>query len=210
MVLFLGMAFGILMILFLIGGAILSKLTGIPLLEMANSDGWKTGDPNVLFMLRGMILLQFLGMFLIPSLLYSYFADPHPTRYLGLQKPSKGLYWFIGIAALLVAIPLVEYTGILNQQLPVSKSTYDSIQQMEQSAAKTIQVMLGKHTIGNLVTNLIFISLFAGIGEELFFRGVLQRLLIRAFKNPWMGIVVAAAAFSFIHFSILTLFFFVR
>lgn len=198
--LFLGMAFGLFAIFMGFAVLLLPQITGVSLLDLSNSAGWKAGDPAIAMSLRIMILVQFLGMFLIPSLLYSYFADPHPARYLGLQKPSKAIYWFIGIAAMLVAIPLVEYTGILNQKIPVSKSTYDSIQQMEQSAAKTIQVMLGNHTIGNLFINLIFISLFAGIGEELFFRGILQRLLIKAFKNPWMGIVVAAAAFSFFHF----------
>ena len=59
--------------------------------------------------------------------------------------------------------------------------------------------MLGKRTISELVTNIIFISLFAGIGEELFFRGVLQRLFIKAFKNPWAGIIVTAFLFSALH-----------
>jgi uncharacterized protein len=67
-------------------------------------------------------------------------------------------------------------------------------------AAKQIQFMLSKHTLGELVTNLVFISLFAGIGEEIFFRGILQRMFIRAFKNPWMGIVFTAAIFSAFHF----------
>jgi membrane protease YdiL (CAAX protease family) len=62
-----------------------------------------------------------------------------------------------------------------------------------------IKFMLGKHTISELVTNIIFISLFAGIGEELFFRGVLQRLFIKAFKNPWMGIIVTAFLISALH-----------
>lgn len=200
LLLFLGMAFGILMVVFLVGGFFLSKITGVSLLEMGNSAGWKRGDGNTLNTLRGLIVLQFLGLFLIPSLLFGYFSDPQPLKYLGLRKPSKEIYWVLAIAALLVSIPLVEYMGLLNRQIPVGQTTHKWVQSMEEDAARTIQYMLGGHTIGNLILNLIFVALFAGIGEELFFRGILQRLLIRSFKSPWTGIVLAAFFFSFFHF----------
>jgi hypothetical protein len=99
-----------------------------------------------------------------------------------------------------VAIPVVEYIGLLNQKMNIGADAQKWMKSMEEEAAKQIQFMLAKHTPGELITNLIFISLFAGIGEELFFRGVLQRIFIRAFKNPWMGIVVTAAIFSAFHF----------
>jgi general stress protein CsbA len=70
---------------------------------------------------------------------------------------------------------------------------------MEEEAAKQIQFMLSKHTPGELFLNLIFISVFAGIGEELFFRGVLQRLFIKLTKNPWAGIILTAILFSGFH-----------
>ncbi len=200
LLLFLGMSFGILMVVFLIGGITLSKITGISMLEMGNIKNWNASDPNMLFMLRGMIVLQFLGLFLIPSLLFAYFSDPQPMRYLGLRKPTKTVYWVLGIAAMLIAIPLVEYTGVLNKQFPFGDGTQKWLQDMEEEAAKTIQFMLAKNTLTDLILNLILIALFAGVGEELFFRGVLQRLFIKAFKNPWAGIIVAALLFSFFHF----------
>jgi membrane protease YdiL (CAAX protease family) len=71
---------------------------------------------------------------------------------------------------------------------------------MEEEAARQIKFMLQKRNPVELLKNLLFISVFAGIGEELFFRGILQRLLIRVTKNPWMGIILTAAIFSGIHF----------
>ena len=50
-----------------------------------------------------------------------------------------------------------------------------------------------------VLINIIFISVFAGIGEELLFRGVLQRLFIKATKNPWIGIIITAFFFSAMH-----------
>jgi membrane protease YdiL (CAAX protease family) len=48
--------------------------------------------------------------------------------------------------------------------------------------------------------NLLFVAVFAGVGEEFFFRGVLQRIFIRLLKNPVAGILVTAFVFSAIHF----------
>jgi uncharacterized protein len=200
LLLFIGMAFGILMVVFLIGGIILSQITGISLLEMNNPDAWDPKDPNMLTLIRGMLLLQFLGMFLIPSLLFAYFSDPQPLRYIGLKPPSKALYWVTGIVIMLVAVPMVEYTGIFNRDLPFSPQTRQWMQSMEDEAARTLQMMLGRTTLADLLLNVVFIAAFAGVGEEFFFRGIIQRLFIRATKSPWAGIIIAAFLFSFFHF----------
>jgi len=197
LLLFVGMAMGILMIFSLIGMSILSSMTGINMFDVSDTSKWNA-NPKMLTYIRGMLLLQFLGLFVIPSLLFAYFSDPKPLRYLGLKKPVKPIYWVLGIASLLIAIPLVEYTGLLNRQVNFG-GLQQWMQSMEDEAMQQVKFMLGKHTMSELITNIIFISLFAGIGEELFFRGVLQRLFIKAFKNPWVGIIVTAFLFSALH-----------
>ena len=200
LLLFLGMAFGIFFVVFLLGSMILSQITGIGLFEMGEISKWDGSNPNQMTAIRGMLLLQFLGMFLIPSLLFSYFSDPAPLHYLGLKTPFKPGYWAVGIVLLLVAIPIVEYTGVLNRNINFGAGIQGWAQSMEDEAAKTIQLMLGKSTTTDLFLNIIFIAAFAGIGEELFFRGILQRLFIRGTKSPWAGIIIAAFIFSFFHF----------
>lgn len=200
LLLFVGMAFGILMVIFLLGGSLLSQITGISIMQMSNTAQWDFNNTNTLIMVRGMMLLQFLGLFLIPSLLFAYFSDPNPAAYLGLKNPVKPGYWIIGIAAMMLAIPLVEYLGLLNRNLPFGVQTRLLIEKLEAEAARTLQFVLGQHTTKDLIINLIFIAAFAGIGEELFFRGIVQRLLIKSTRSPWVGILLAAAAFSFFHF----------
>ena len=200
LLLFIGMAFGILMVVFLIGGLVLSQITGISLLEMNNPGILDPKTPNVMVLVRGMLLLQFLGMFLIPSLLFAYFSDPKPLNYLGLKPASSSLYWILGIIAMLVAVPMVEYTGLLNRDLSFSPELRKLMQSMEDEAARTLQLMLGRATVSDLILNVIFIAAFAGVGEELFFRGIIQRLFIRATRSPWLGIILAAFLFSFFHF----------
>ncbi len=200
LLMFIGMAFGIFFILSVFGMMILSSLTGIGMSELKNIENWDYNNPNMIYFMRGMLLMQFLGLFVIPSLLYSYFADPAPREYLGLKKPWLPVYWILGIMILVVAIPFVEYLGVLNQKINLDADTQKWMKGMEEDAAKQIQFMLRKHTISELVLNLIFIAVFAGVGEELFFRGILQRIFIRAFKSPWAGIIITAAIFSGFHF----------
>ena len=147
-----------------------------------------------------MLLIQFLGLFAIPSLLFAYFSDPQPMKYLGLRQPSKAKYWLLGILLMALAYPAVEYLGLLNQKIDFGTGTRQWMKGLEEEAAKQIQFMLGKNSLSELIANLVFIAAFAGVGEELFFRGILQKLFIRIFKSPWAGIILSAAVFSAFHF----------
>lgn len=198
LLLFIGMAMGIFMIFSLIGMSILSAMTGISIFDVNDTSKWDNANPKMLTYVRGSLLLQFFGLFVIPTLLFAYFSDPKPLQYIGIKKPIKPVYWILGIASLIIAIPLVEYTGLLNRDVNFG-GAQKWMQSMEDEALKQIKFMLAKRTISELITNIIFISLFAGVGEELFFRGVLQRLFIKAFKNPWLGIIVTAFLFSALH-----------
>lgn len=200
LLLFLGMAFGLFMIAVYIGSAILANMTGISVFELQNAKSFDLRNPAMLTFMRGMILLQFLFLFTIPSLLFAYYSDPQPAQYLGLKSPPQSIYWFFGLLLIIVAYPFVEYIGYLNQKIPFGAETEKWMKGMEEEASRQIKFMLRERTPAELIKNLVFISLFAGIGEELFFRGILQRIFIRMTENPWMGIVLTAAIFSGIHF----------
>lgn len=199
LLLFLGMAFGIFFTLSLVGILVLSGITGLSPLDVSDVSRWESGRPGMITFVRGMLVIQFFGLFGIPSFLFARLSDPQPAQYLGLRPPSKNIYWILGIAALLVAIPLVEYTGTLNRHVNFG-GWQKWAQSMEDAAARQIAFMLGRNTPAELLLNIVFIAAFAGVGEELFFRGVLQRLFIKATHRPWAGILITAFLFSFFHF----------
>ena len=198
LLLFFGMAMGVFLVFSLIGVTLLSSMTGIHVLDV--KDLMKEPiHPRALSFIRGMLLIQFLGLFVIPSLLFAYFSDPKPGQYLGFRAPGHVSYWVLGIVALLVSLPFVELAGILNQKMVIGTEGQAWMKQMEEEAARQIQFMVREHTPEQLILNLIFIALFAGVGEELFFRGILQRLFIRITKSPWAGILLTALIFSAFH-----------
>lgn len=198
--LFLGMAFGLFIAISYIGATVLSSITGISLLEFGQPQTWDRATPGLITFIRGMQLVQFLGLFFIPSLLFAYFSDPQPAQYLQLRRPWKAYYWVLGIGLMLLALPMVEYTGQLNRQVNFGGDTQQMMQSLEESAMRQVQFMLSRRTSLELALNILFIAVLAGVGEELFFRGVLQRIFIRATRSPWAGIVLAALLFSTFHF----------
>jgi membrane protease YdiL (CAAX protease family) len=194
-----GMAVGCFMIFGFIGTFVLAKAAGIDLMTLSDPDKWDYANPSLLTFLRGMLVVQFFALYIIPVFLFARFCDPKPTQYLGLTS-AKPLYIILGIAALIVALPFVDWTGTINQNLIPETTTIGKwMKASEESAAKQIGFMLKRNTVQDLFLNLVLVAVFAGIGEELLFRGVLQRLFIKLFKSPWAGILVTAFIFSAIH-----------
>ena len=108
LLLFIGLAIGIFSIFSFAGVTILPAVTGIDLQTFQNIENWDGKTGNMLLFIRIMLILQFLGLFLIPTLLFGYFSDPEPMKYLGFKKPYHFSYLVLGIIAILAAIPLVD------------------------------------------------------------------------------------------------------
>jgi len=194
-----GMAMGCLMIFGLVGTMILAKVTGINVLTLSDPDKWDYSNPSLLTFLRGSLVVQFIALYIIPVFLFARFCDPKPTQYLGLTS-AKPIYFILGITVLLVALPFVDWTGMINHQLiPETTSIGKWMKASEEGLAKQIGFMLKRNTVQDLLINLVLVAVFAGVGEELLFRGVLQRLFIKLFKNPWAGILITSFIFSAIH-----------
>jgi membrane protease YdiL (CAAX protease family) len=183
----------------LIGTLILSKITGISLAVLSDPLQWDYNNQGIITYIRGMQIVQFIVLFLIPSLLCSYLFSLSSRTYLGLRKPSMGIYFLIGILVMVISFPLVQWLGELNQSVRFPTGIEGWLKAREKEAEKAIHALLSRQTIKELLLNILLIAGLAAVGEELLFRGILQRLFIRIFKSPWVGIIVAAFIFSAIH-----------
>ncbi|PLX06689.1 MAG: hypothetical protein C0594_06605 [Marinilabiliales bacterium] len=65
---------------------------------------------------------------------------------------------------------------------------------------KLTESFLKVHSIGDFLVNILMIAIIPAIGEELLFRGIIQKLLIEWTRKTWLGIVLTAIIFSAIHF----------
>lgn len=108
-------------------------------------------------------------------------------------------FWFLGIAVMLTVIPLSEYLGLLNQKVHFG-GLDTQFRNAEEWANTQLRIILSVKGVGQLLINLVLVAGLAGIGEELFFRGVVQRILTEWTRSPWAAIIITGLLFSAIHF----------
>lgn len=194
---------GALLIIQLLAALLIVKFTNIPLTEInLNSD-----SSEMLLVNKILMLLQGFLFFIAPALLYGYLSDPRPMRFLRLNVNPTIKYLIIAAVIMVVAIPSSFWLGELNKHLDMSHvlpSVDKWIKAQETETNKVIEAMLGRQSIKDLFVNLFLMALLPAIGEELVFRGLVQKGLIRITRNVWGGIIMASLIFSAIHFQFLT------
>lgn len=148
-----------------------------------------------------LIAVQHVLIFIVPAILGAILYSKYPFRYLHLYKRKPELFILAGLI-IITAIPLINYTGMLNSKLslPDSMSSLEEmIKQLEETAEKTTKAFLNVSTLGGLILNLIIVAILPAIGEEIFFRGIILNLLKDWTKNIHVAIILSSILFSAMH-----------
>ena len=130
-------------------------------------------------------------IFILPALLFGYFSSPDVLPYVGLQKHFSVVLLIFSVLLLFTAQPFVSYLGSLNAKLNFG-SMQKQLMQMEELYNHAIQTFLKMDGPKDLIINLIIMALLPAIGEELFFRGTLQKVLLRMSEKPWLAILISS------------------
>lgn len=190
---------GVFIIGSLMGTIVLSAITGIKTIELLDFSKLDYNRPGVITYIRGLQVFQFLGLFLVPSLLCAWLFSTNSKKYLGLRTPKGETFWIIGMLVMILAIPFVQWLGEINRSIHFPGAIEGWMKEKENGANKTVMALLSRRTVQDLVLNIICIAGLAAVGEELLFRGVAQRLFIKLFKRAWPGIIITAFLFSALH-----------
>lgn len=73
------------------------------------------------------------------------------------------------------------------------------MKEMEAQLMELTKFLTDFQSVPELLTGILVIGVFAGVGEELFFRGLIQPKMQGYFKSPHWGIWITAIIFSAIH-----------
>jgi membrane protease YdiL (CAAX protease family) len=158
--------------------------------------------PNGMAALKMMQTVSAIGAFIIPSFLLAQLFSTDTYEYLSLNRKPDLPSMVIVILAMLLATPFINFLGELNasMHLPGSlRSVEDWMKNAEDQAAKLTQAFLKMDTFGDFLFNLVMIGLLPAIGEELVFRGIVQKLFVQLAKNVHVGVWLSAILFSAIH-----------
>lgn len=167
-----------------------------------------SGDADQIRILQ---TLQTLCIFIVPPFVLCSMYGVTTKHFLSLALPN----WkpaLAGILSIVVLMPALNAVVDWNAGLHLPESLQGLEQWMRSSedSAKSItdKLMAGTSAL-DLTLNLLVVAVLAGIGEELFFRGLLLRVLTDAFKSkdhhvvkPWAmhtAIWTVAFLFSAIH-----------
>lgn len=154
--------------------------------------------------LRIATFAQDIIIFILPAIVTAIYVSTKPDRFLMIDKFPEIKSTVIAIAILIASIPLMNKLIEWNQNLhlPDSMSTIElKMKEMENAAQATVSVMLGDlKSWKSFVISIIIVGFMAGLSEELFFRGTMQRLLASGKLNKHLAIWFTAFIFSALHF----------
>jgi membrane protease YdiL (CAAX protease family) len=186
---------------------IVAAVISIPIFGIDNftkmvSSSVDMGDENISF-LKFLQLVQSIGLFIVPSIILALFFGESITGYLKLNKQPYQTSIVLAIIIVIVASPFINFIGEINSKLTLP-SAFSSIEQWmrasEDAAEKLTKLFLKTETTWGLVFNIFLIGIIPAVGEELLFRGVVQRIFSEWTKNVHWGIWISAILFSALHF----------
>tara|TARA_B110001452_G_scaffold32144_1_gene25092 strand:+ start:181 stop:1089 length:909 start_codon:yes stop_codon:yes gene_type:complete len=141
-----------------------------------------------------------LGTFLVPSVIFLFLLKTFPLH---LRTPNKSelikclLYFIVllGFAQLLLLIS----THLGYEFLPIEIKNF--LKEQQDFNTKIQEGFISK-SFRSFLFNVLLLSILPALGEELFFRGILQKICIGIFKNNIAGIGVTSLIFGMLHFQI--------
>ena len=186
---------GILFVLMLVS-LILHTLLALALTFLFSSDGIiliqnkdLTNQVAVNY-LKLMQLFSGIGLFITPTLLYSYLTGID-FKFAGITRQNTILV----IAIMMLITPFVGLLLEWNMQIPLP----EWLLHFDINSVAIVEAFLKMNNIWDLLYTLIVIAIVPAIGEELLFRGYLQQKTVKWLKNPHMAIAITAFLFSAIH-----------
>jgi len=194
------------MVLFILGlifqflGAFLAAwLYGFRVSEILSIDSYE--DVRYVAALKLTQILGSLGTFIVPAFLFSFLFEGHLSSYYRFRNPTAALPMLLVILMMVSVIPFINYLAELNLKVEFPIRALDQLLRSLENAAEEMMVAFtSAEGIGGLLINLLMIGVIAALGEELIFRGLLQKLLNQMFKNAHLAIFVTAVFFSAFHF----------
>ena len=141
-----------------------------------------------------------LGTFLIPSILFLIIIRSMTINYVIPKREDWVkliIYFFILLGLAQILLVISTYIGY--DFLPLS--TQDFLKNQQDFNTK-IQEGFITDSFSGFLFNIILLAIIPAVGEELFFRGILQDICIGLFKNNSAGIIITSLIFGILHFQI--------
>lgn len=192
----------LILLLSILLGMLLGNLSVLLLAEITNQDftnilnvSAQCGLKERIF-LRSVNALNHLFTFSLAPLAAAYFLFRKTLwQELGWVEKLKGNYLLLGIAFISVSFPFAQLLYGVNQGIPMPDWAF----QAERETEKLLLCILQMERPIELIANLLIIAILPAFGEEVLFRGFIQKRLTQQLP-AWAAITLTAFLFSAVHF----------
>lgn len=155
-----------------------------------------------LALIRWSVVLQNLLAFMMPAFFMSLFLWGKPLRFLKIDKAPSVLA-VAGMVVIYVAMmPAMNWIVAWNESvvLPDWLAPHERWLKDSEAAAKAVTARLvDVSSIPEMLMAILYVGILTGMGEELFFRGALQNVLLKGMRNKHIAVWMAAVLFSALH-----------
>jgi len=177
--------------LLLVFGIVFSSVLGV-FVAMING--------GEIFSFKNLRIIQVLNQvvgFMMPAVVYAILVKEKPLNFLGFNKMP--VWSLLGIVAMFTIIPFLGTVTDWNDSIVFPESMRAIEEQMRATQQKSEEIIEMFISQGSLFSSLLIIAALAAVSEELLFRSVIQRWLMKLFKNVHVAIIVTAIVFSAFH-----------
>lgn len=149
--------------------------------------------------IRLILFINHLFIFIIPSATVAIiFYRKKWLKFLQLNfNPpfQQSINSLLAALMIIAAFPLAQFLLRINQKIPLP----EWLKSLDEATNAMLQNLLSVETSYELILNLVVIAVIPAFGEELLFRGVIQRNFEKWFRNPHAAVWIAALLFSAFH-----------
>ena len=161
-------------------------------------------DGNTMSVLKWMQGCSTIGLFVVPPLLFAYFTK----HQLGWNYVNRQQI-LLAVAFIMLSLPFINGIAVWNEGLHLPSFLFPIESWMRQSEAEAMRMteaFLIMDTPLDLLINLIIIAIIPAIGEELLFRGLIQKLFLKWNGKLHLSVWLTAFVFSAVHIQFLGFF----
>lgn len=147
-------------------------------------------------------LVNQIGVFIVPVVIYSLLVSSNISGYLSLNKAPKLLGLLVSGLVIYTLLPFNQYLLELNQDMNFPKilsGIEEWMRSSEAQAENLTEAFLKTSSISVLMVNLLIVAIVPAIGEEWLFRGVLLKLFKQITGNYNWAVLITAFLFASLH-----------
>ncbi len=181
---------------------ILLALPFVGMNDLMNSLSANADTPESIYFLKYFQVLQSIGLFVVPPIILALLYHGNISEYLQIDRSTDKKTFLFAALTLLMVIPFINFLGEMNSQMRFPESLSDLenwMKTMEGAAEIMIEKFMKVEGVSGLMFNIFMIAVLPALGEELMFRGVIQRIFTNWTRNHHWGIWISAFLFSAMH-----------